>query len=261
MNHVRRRYFLSAAAAPAVLGVLSLFIQGSVADAAEIRVISNPGMKSVFEELAPQFERMTGHRLLIQYGLIAQLKAPIDAGEFDVAISTGPVTDYLNKRGMTVPDSRTDIARVGIGVSVRAGAPKPDISTVSAFKRALLNAKSISYTGGSAAGTYIAGMLERLGIAAEMKPKTRILGGGGQNPKAVAAGEVELGLSIISDIVPVQGAELLGPLPNELQTYIIETAAIGINSKEPQVAGALIKFLAAPAAAQVMRALGLESMN
>jgi molybdate transport system substrate-binding protein len=232
-----------------------------VADAAEIRVISNPGMKSVFEELAPQFERMTGHRVLIQYGLMAQLKAPIDAGEFDVAISTGPVTAYLNERGMTVPDSRADVARVGIGVSVRAGAPKPDISTVSAFKRTLLNAKSISYTGGSAAGTYIAGMLERLGIAAEMKPKTRILGGGGQNPKAVAAGEVELGLSVISDIVPVPGAELLGPLPAELQTYIVETAAVGIASKEPQAAGALIKFLLAPAATPVFRAKGLEPMN
>jgi molybdate transport system substrate-binding protein len=240
---------------------LSLIIQGSVADAAEIRVISNPGMKSVFEKLAPQFERMTGHRVLIQYGLIAQLKAPINAGEFDLAISTGPVTAYLKERGMTVPDSRADIARVGIGVSVRAGAPKPDIGTVSAFKRTLLNAKSISYTGGSAAGTYIAGMLERLGIAAEMKPKTRIPGGGGQNPKAVAAGEVELGLSVISDIVLVPGAELLGPLPAELQTYIVETAAVGIASKEPQAAGALIKFLLAPAATQVMRALGLESMN
>jgi molybdate transport system substrate-binding protein len=248
-------------ATAAVLGFVSLFVPGAVAEAAEIRVLANPGMKSVFEQLVPQFEKRTGHRLLIQYGLMAQLKGPIDAGEFDVAVSTGPVTDYLNQQGRTAADTRVAIARVGIGVSVRAGAPRPDIGTVNAFKRALLNAKSISYTGGSAAGTYIAGMLERLGIAEEMKPKTRITGGGGQNPKAVAAGEVELGLSIMSDIVPVPGAVLLGPLPEELQTYIVETAAISAASKEPQAAEALIKFLREPTAAVVFKAEGMEPMR
>ena len=124
--------------------------------------------------------------------------------EFDMAVTTGQVVEYLTQ--LTV---RTlDIARTGTGVAIRAGAPKPDISTAEAFKRTLLNAKSISYTKGSTAGLYLASLMERLGIAEEMKTKTKLLGGGGQNPKAVAAGEVELGLSIIPDILVVPGVEV-----------------------------------------------------
>jgi molybdate transport system substrate-binding protein len=236
-------------------------IDAGLTEAAEIRVIANPGMKPVFEELLPQFEQSTGHKIVVQYGLFNQLKGPIDAGEFDMAVTTGQVVEYLTKQNKFANGTRADIARVAIGVAIRAGAPKPDISTTEAFKRALLSAKSISYTKGSSAGTYLASLMERLGIAEEMKTKTKLMGGGGQNPKAVAAGEVELGLSIIPDIVAVPGVEVLGPLPQELQHYIVETAGVGAAVKDHTAADALLAFLKGPFAAAVFNAKGFEPIS
>ena len=207
-------------------------IDAGPTEAAEIKVIANPGIKPVFEELLPQFEQSTGHKFVVQYGLFNQLKAPIDAGEFDMAVTTGQVVEYLTKQGKFANGTRVDIARVEIGVAIRAGAPKPDIGTIEAFKRALLNARSISYTKGSSAGTYLCKPDGAARIAEEMKAKTKLMGGGGQNPKAVAAGEVELGLSIIPDILAVPGVEVLGPLPQELQHYIVETAGVGAAVKD-----------------------------
>jgi len=244
------------------LALAGLLTHGAPADAAEIKVISTPGMRIVLENVGPQFERASGHKLAIQYGLQHQLKDTIDAGAFDLAVATGPITVYLTKENKLVANTRAEIARVGIGVSIRAGTPnKPDISTVEGFKRALLNAKSISYTKGSAAGTYIAGMLEKLGIAKELEPKTKLMGGGGQNPKAVAAGEVELGLSIISDILPIAGAELLGPFPRELQNYVVVTVGVGTGAKEPEAARAAIAFLTTPAAMAVFKSKGYEALT
>jgi molybdate transport system substrate-binding protein len=221
-----------------------------------VQIIANPGMKPVFEELTPQFERASGHKIVVQYGLFDQLRERIEAGDFDVAITTGKTADYK-----FIDGTRTGIARVGIGVVIRAGAPKPDISTTESFKRALLDAKSISYTKGSTAGTYLAGLMERLGIAEEMKQKTKLMGGGGQNPKAVAAGEIELGLSIISDILPVAGVEVLGPLPPELQNYVMETAGVGIATKDRAAADALIAFLKGPIAKSIFKAKGFEPIT
>jgi molybdate transport system substrate-binding protein len=234
---------------------------GGVTNAAEVRVIANPGMKLVFEGLLPQFEQSTGNKVVVQYGLFNQLKGAIDAGEFDMAVTTGQVVDYLTKQEKFAAGTRTEIARVGIGVAIRAGAPKPDISTPQAFKLALLNAKSISYTKGSSAGTYLAALMERLGIAEQMKEKTKLMGGGGQNPKAVAAGDVELGLSIISDIVRVPGAEVLGPLPGELQHYVVETAGISATVKDRTAVEALLKFINGPKAATVFKANGFEPLS
>jgi molybdate transport system substrate-binding protein len=193
--------------------------------------------------------------------LFNQLKATIDAGEFDMAVTTGQVVEYLTKPGKFSNGMRTDIARVGIGVAIRAGATKPDISTIEAFKRALLNAKSISYTKGSSAGAYLAKLMERLGIAEEMKTKTQLMGGGGQNPKAVAAGEVELGLSIIPDILAVPGVEVLGPLPREIQHYIVETAVVSAAVKDHTAADALLTFLKGPLSAEVFNAKGFEPIS
>ncbi len=230
------------------------------ARAADIRVIANPGMKAVLEELAPGFKKAGGHTLNVQYGLFKQLKSRIDAADFDVAITTGESARYLIERDKFAGGTRADIARVGIGVAVRQGAPKPDIATTASFKQALLNAKFISYTQGSTAGVYLAGLMERLGIADAMKPKTKFMGGGGQNPRAVAAGEVELGLSIISDIVSVPGVEVLGPLPPELQNYVVETAGISVAAKDRPAAGALLAFLKAPPATAAFKAQGFEPM-
>ena len=237
----------------ALASVISLIDPGT-AKATEIKVLANPAMKPVFEALLPQFEQSTGHKFVVQYGLFDQLKGSIDAGEFDMAVTTGQVVEYLTN------GTHTDIARTGIGVAIRVGAPKPDISTAEAFKRALLNAKSISYTKGSTAGLYLASLMERLGIAEEMKAKTKLLGGGGQNPKAVAAGEVELGLSIIPDILVVPGVEVLGPLPQELQHYVIETAVVS-KVKEHTAADALLTFLKGPRAAAALNAFGFEPIS
>jgi molybdate transport system substrate-binding protein len=250
----------------ASLAVLALALASLAAHApaaaAEVKVVSVTGVRIVLQDAGPQFERASGHKLAIQYGLLAQLKETIDSGVFDLAISTGPITAHLIKENRLVANTRAEIARVGIGVSIRAGTPnKPDISTVEGFKRALLNAKSISYTKGSAAGTYIAGMLEKLGIAKELAPKTKLMGGGGQNPKAVAAGEVELGLSIISDILPIAGAELLGPFPRELQNYVVVSVGVGAGAKEPDAARAAIAFLKTPAAMAVFKSKGYEPIT
>ena len=152
------------AIAALVLGVLS-FAAPNQASSAEIRLLSMPGMKVVLDELGPQFERASGHKLAIRYGLLLQFKDTIDAGDFDAHISGGPVAAYLSQKNRLLPDTNAEIARVGIGVAIRAGtSPRPDISTVEAFRRTLLNAKSISYTEGSGAGTHIAAMLENLGL-------------------------------------------------------------------------------------------------
>ncbi len=169
--------------------------------------------------------------------------------------------EYLIKRSKFSRSPLIDIARVGIGVAIRAGADRPDISTVAAFKQSLLRAKSISYTGGSSAGIYLAGLMERLGIAEQMKPKTKVLGGGGQNPKAVAAGDVELGLSIISDILPVAGAELLGPLPPDLQHYVMLTGGVSVAATERAEANALLTFLKGSSAAAAFKSKGYEPVG
>lgn len=231
-------------------------------EAAEIKVLIVPAMSTVMEQLGSQFEGITGHKLLPRVGLNtqSQLKVPLDAGDFDVAIFSATTIDDLVKQGKIFADTRTEIARVGIGVAIKKGAPKPDISSAEAFKSALLNAKSISYTKDSGTGRYLPGLLERLGISEEMKPKTKLMEGGGQNPRAVAAGEVELGISVISDIVPVAGVELLGPLPSELQQYTTFTMGVGTTAKEPEPARALVNFLNSPAAIPVIKAQGMEPL-
>jgi molybdate transport system substrate-binding protein len=217
-------------------------------------------MSTVMEQLGSQFEGVTGHKLLPLVGFDFQLKVPLDAGDFDVGIFSKPTMDNLLKQGKVLADTRAEIARIGVGVAVKKGAPKPDISSAEAFKRALLNAKSISYTKDSGTGKYLASLMERLGIAEEMKPKTKLMGGSGQNPRAVAAGEVELGLSLISDILPVAGVELLGPLPSDLQKYTIVAVGVGTTAKEPEAARALVNFLNSPAAIPVIKAQGMEPL-
>jgi molybdate transport system substrate-binding protein len=246
------------AIAALVLGLVN-FTAPDQASSAEIRLISMPGMKVVLDELGPQFERASGHKLAIRYGLLLQFKDTIDAGEFDAYISGGPVAAYLSQKNRLLPDTNAEIARVGIGVAIRAGtSPRPDISTVEAFRRTLLNAKSISYTEGSGAGTHIAAMLVKLGIAEELRSRTRLMGGGGQNPKAVASGEVEFGISIISDILSVPGAEVLGPLPAELQNHTVVTVGIGTAARDPEAGRAFLRFLTATPAESLMKSKGFE---
>jgi molybdate transport system substrate-binding protein len=239
------------------LGVFPALAWGAIADAAEIKVLSTIGVKSMVEELAPQFEQKTGHKLAITFGIASVLKRQIEAGEtFDLAIVTAGVADDLIKQGKLVAATRADVARGGIGIGVRAGAPKPDIGSVDALKRALLEAKSITYAKEGGSGIYFAGLLERLGIAEAMKPKTKY--GTGNVAELVVAGEAEMAVLLITELIAVPGAVLVGPLPAEVQNYIVLTGGVGAQAKEPGLAKDLLQFLTAPAAVPVIKSKGLE---
>ena len=165
---------MSTVAAVAKLGLIALLAQGVAATAAEVKVMAGAAMTGAFGELVPQFERATGHKIVIQYGSAGTFKKQIEAGEaFDLVIIDSDEVDDLIKQGKIAGDTRLDIVRVGIGVAVREGAPKPDISSVDAFKNTLLNVKSITYTPGSATGRHLDKVLDRLGIAEQVKGKTK----------------------------------------------------------------------------------------
>ena len=169
---------------------------------------------------------------------------------------TSTVTDELIEQGKLVAATRTDIAHGGIGIGVRAGAPKPDIGSVEALKRALLAAKSVAYSKAGASGIYFAGLLERLGLAEAMRPKTKY--GTSNVGQMVADGEAELGVQLINELLPIRGVEIVGPLPAEVQSYVTLTACVGTQASEPAIAEEFIRFLTAPAALPVIKAKGLE---
>jgi molybdate transport system substrate-binding protein len=247
-------------ATTAAIGFM-LLAQGMAADAAEIKVLSVPPMKATLDELGPQFERTTGHKLAIKYDISTVLKRQIDAGEtFDVAILLPVMIDDLVKQGKVGGGTRADIAKAGIGVAVKKGGPKPDIKSVDAFKQTLLNAKSVAYSGEGASGVYFAGLLERLGIAAETKPKLRPGGAGGVVPP-VARGEAEIAIISIPTIVAEPGVDLVGPLPAELQTYIVYSGGVSAATKDAEAAKSFIKFLMTPVTQSVIKTKGLEPLT
>ena len=238
-----------------------LLAHASVAVADDVKVLSTFGMRQVLNEIAPRFERATGHKLAIQYGSSAGLKRQIEGGEtFDLAIITPPVIDDLTKQGKVAVGTSAAIARSGMGVAVRAGAPKPDIISVEAFRRALVNAKSISYTPGGTTGSHLAKVLTHLGIAEEVKAKTRPEPTAERIAQAVAEGEVELGFSAISTILATPGVTLLGPFPPDLQDYIVYTAGVSAASKEAEAPKTLIDLLRTEEAISAMKARGLDPL-
>jgi molybdate transport system substrate-binding protein len=240
------------------LGFTVLLAQASPATAAEIKIWTVRALATVLAEVGPQFEGPTGHKLAVSSGLPPEFANRANAGEpFDIMITGSLPLDRFIKEGRIIAETRTDIARSGIGVEVRAGARKPDISSVEAFKRALLEAKSIAYLRVGSSGIYIAGLLERLGIADTIKskvtrPESDIVS------ELVAKGEVELGMVVITQIVTTPGVELVGPLPAEIQSYVSFTAGISANSRAPEAARALITFLTGPVAVPVIKAQGME---
>jgi len=237
--------------------MLVILAQAPVANAAEIKVLGARVVQTVWNEIGHEFERTTGHKVKIIVGLSPAFRRQIDAGEtFDVVISSDFFIDELIKGGKIIAGTRTNFARLGIGVEVRAGAPKPDISSVEAFRRALLNAKSIAYLQ-VASGAYVAELVQRLGIAEAInskvtRPETDIVS------ELVAKGEVELGMVVISQILTTPGVELVGPLPPELQSYMVFACGVSTNSKSPEAAIALIKFLTGPTAIPVIKSQGME---
>ncbi len=247
------RSFLAAAK----IGFMILLAQGLAAEAAEVKVITGVGMSAVMGELGPQFERATGHKLVIWYGNRGEMQRRIETGEaFDLAIMGA--LDELIKRGKITAGTRTAIARVGMGVSTRASAPKPDISSVDAFKRALLDAKSVIYVPESVVGIHLATVFKRLGIAEQMKAKTTRRQGTEGLAQAIADGEAELGFALTNELLSFSGVELVGPFPPELQSYNAFVAGVATTAVQPEAAKALIKFLTLPAATAVIKAKGLE---
>ncbi len=229
------------------------------AGAAEIKVLCIPAMRASFEQLLPQFERDSGDKVVVTYQIYPGQKQRIESGDFDVAIFATPQIDDLNKQGKTVAATTADLARTSIGVAVKSGAPKPDISSEDAFKRTLLAAKSITYTKESQTGVYLTRRLEGLGVAEAIKDKLILQPGGAMTTPAVARGEAELAIVLVSDIVSTPGVDLVGPLPASLQNYVMQTAAVGAAAKQPASGAALIKYLASPAAGAVYKAKGFET--
>lgn len=242
----------------AAAGLLLLAVGGE-ACADDINVISSNGVKSVMEELAPQFEAASGHKVAFTWGAAIPLKADIEKGAaFDVAMLTGDAIDDLARQGKLIAATRAALADSYAGVVVRKGAPKPDISSVAAFKRALLDAKSIAFVERGATGTYLKTLLRKLGLTEALKDKLRPLPAENPAANAVSHGEAEIGITQISEILPYPGAELVGPLPHEIQLTTVFAAAIGADARHPETAKALLAFVTAPAAAPAFKARGLE---
>jgi molybdate transport system substrate-binding protein len=251
--------------AMAVTGGVLLFSaapnNGAAADAVEFKVLATVALTPALDELALQFERETGNKLTIGYSLVADIRKRILEGEAaDVIVLSRPVMDELQKQEKLAPAGIENVVGASTVVAVRAGAPKPDIGSVESFKRVLLAAKSIVYADpakGGLSGVYFARVLDRLGIAEQMKPKT-ILVLGAQAGEVVAKGDAEIGVAQSSEILPVAGAQLVGPLPGEFANVTVFSARIGADTKAPGMAKSLIRFLKSPAAAAVFKSKGLE---
>ncbi|HZR68635.1 MAG TPA: substrate-binding domain-containing protein [Burkholderiales bacterium] len=241
----------------AILGAAAVF--GGNAQAAELRVLASNGVKAALEELAPAFERETGHRLAFEFGVANVLKRRIDeGGAFDLAILTHANIDELSRSGKVDGASRAGIARSGVGIGVRKGAKHPDISSPEALKRTVLAAKSISWAKEGASGQYFAGLVDRMGIGEETRKKAVLAANGVEVGKLVGEGKAELAALLVNEIIAAPGMDLVGPLPAALQTYLVFDGGVASASRSAQAAKALIAFLKRPAAKAVFTAKGQE---
>ena len=243
--------------ASAILAAAIVCAMSPAARAADIKVISGGAFKQVLNALAAQYQTESGNKLDITYQTVGQHLALIRDGKeaFDVAVLTPEAIDGLAKEGKVVSGSRADLAKTGVGVVVKAGTPLPDISTVDAFKRTLLAAKSVGYSDGPS-GAYIVNLFERLGIAEAMKPKAKLTSR--LVAEIVAEGEAEVGMQQIVAILPVKGAELVGPLPSELQNIIVYAAGLAAGSAQSGAARTFIAFMTMPEVTSLIRAKGME---
>lgn len=242
-------------AAMAAVGLIGLMPQPS--HAAEIKAFITGAARGAYSEIVPKFERATGHKVVSQFDLPPKLLVKVDAGEpFDVLVLSYDV-DGLVKKGTLAAGSRTVLGQTGVGVAIRKGSPKPDFSTVDAFKRSLLNAKSIATSGEGSSGRYVVTLLERLGIADQVKPKIKS-GGPGRSGELLSQGEVDFVVSGLPPLVGVPNVEWLGYLPAEIQSWVIFSGGIGSAAKEAAAGRALLDFLTTPESVAVWKAHGLE---
>src|SRR5262245_21040572 len=239
-----------------------LAAHAQASQAAEITGLSVVPLRTSLNVLVPQFGQATGHKVTIKYAGSSDLIRMFGAGEtFDVALVWPEMIERLLKEGKVAAGTRADVARVGMVIAVKKGAPKPDISTTEALKRTLLNAKSISHSAEGASGVYIKKLLGRLGIEAEMQPKLKPVPGGPLVVGPVARGEVEMAVISHTFVLLEPGAELAGALPDELQEYVVYTGGVSTTASPPGAAAALLKHLTSPSAAPVLRSNGLDPIS
>ncbi len=248
----------SPTAAASMLGFA--IVMSPIADlrATELKILAGSSMTGSLNELGPQFERASGHKLTIHFDSTPNLIKQATSGEpFDLAVAPVDVFKDTAAKARFAPGPTTNIARVGYGVIVRAGTPKPDVSTPDALKQTLLNAQSITFLPESAAGAYVLSVFGRLGISEAMKAKTKPQAALPQIAQAVAKGEADLGIFLVSVLI-APGVELVGPFPAELQQELVFTAAVAADSKAAEAATAFISYLTTPAAAAVIKAKGMN---
>jgi molybdate transport system substrate-binding protein len=231
------------------------------AQAAELRVFTAGAMKEVVLTLLVDFEKTTGHKVTVANDTAGGLAKKIEAGEdFDLAVITPRIVDDLIAKGKMAPGSRINVASVGIGVAVKEGAPKPDISTTEALKKTLVAARSVTYidpASGGSSGIYFSNLLDRLGIADQVKPKAT-LKSGGYVASLLVTGEADIAIHQISEILPVKGVVLVGPLPAEVQNTTVYALGLAAQSPVADAAKALAAHLTGPASAAVLRSKGME---
>ena len=224
---------------------------------AEFTVMASAAFKEAYLELVPEFERATGHRVATIWTPSAQMMSRLKGGEIvDLVILAADAIDELIELGKLAAGSRVDLARSGVAAAVRAGAPRPDISSGEALKRAVLAAKSLVYSHGPS-GVYLAGLFERMGIAEQLKPKVKLVQGEPAGA-VVARGEAEIGFQQMSELLPVPGIDIVGPLSADVQRITVFSIGLHVSAKAPDAARALVKFMTAPAAAPVIRRKGME---
>jgi molybdate transport system substrate-binding protein len=230
----------------------------SAADAAELKVLSTQATEQAYRELVPQFEQASGHKVTTVFTGTLDANKRLAAGEtYDLLVMSSASIDEHIKGGKVVPGSRVDVAKSGVAIAVRAGAPKPDIGTTEALKKALLAARSIGYSTGPS-GNYVVALFQRMGIAEEVKPKLRQTPTGVFVASIIASGEAELGFQQVSELIAAPGVDYVGPLPADIQHMTVFSSGIAVGAKEADAAKALVKFITAPAAAAAFKKRGME---
>ena len=242
-------------AAASMLGLTPVLSPMGGANAAELKVLAGGSLRSVLTELGPQFERASGHKLAIDFDTTPNLIKAATSGEpFDLGVV--PIDVFKDEAAKAKFKPQIEFARVGYGVAVRAGAPRPDVSTLEAFKKSLLDAKTITFLPASAAGAYILTVFDRLGIAQAMKAKTLVQEQPTGIVPAVVKGDAELAV-FVNNVLTAPGIEIVGPFPSEVQQELIFPAAIANDAKQPEAAKAFIDFITSPAAEAAIKAKGM----
>jgi len=236
----------------------AMVIGATTADAAEIKLIASAAIKEVVLDLIPAFEKSSGHKVTTIWAGTEAITKRISGGEVvDIVLIAAPNIDKLISEGRLVAGSRADVAKSGIGVAVRAGLPRPDISSGEAVKKAVLSAKSVAYSSGPS-GFYLADLFKNMGIASQIKDKVKQTPSGVQVGEIVARGEAELGFQQISELLHLKGIQYLGPLPADIQHITVFSAGLHREATAPDAANALVKFLTAPEAGPIIRKTGME---